>query len=152
MTTPLRRRVRVLVTGSRTLRDRGPVDRTLSGLLEEFATEDAWPDLVVVHGDARQGADRFAREWVERRERAGAPVEQERHPADWQGPLGRGAGPARNTEMVAAGADVCVTFIEQCGCRDPRRPQPHGTHGSVHCATQAAAAGIPVRHVPVGGR
>jgi hypothetical protein len=51
----------------------------------------------------------------------------------------------RNGEMVAAGADLCLTFIQECPC--PRRAKPHGTHGSVDCATKAARAGIPVRHV-----
>lgn len=128
--------VRVLVTGSRTWRDRGALYDALDQVAERFRGS----EIVLVHGAAKQGADRLAAEWAETR----PGIKPEPHPADWDG-RGKGAGFARNTEMVRAGADLCVTFIERCGC--PRQATPHGTHGSVHCASEAARAGIPVRHV-----
>lgn len=128
--------VRVLVTGSRTWTDRDALFDALVQIAERFAGS----EIVLVHGAAKQGADKLAAEWAETRQA----ITPEPHPADWDG-LGKGAGFARNAEMVRAGADLCVTFIEQCGC--PRLAKPHGTHGSVDCATKAAQAGIPLRHI-----
>lgn len=59
----------------------------------------------------------------------------EPHLADWDS-HGNAAGPIRNREMVAAGADVCVAFP--------------GGRGTQHCRDTAAAAGIPVIDVPGG--
>jgi hypothetical protein len=124
--------VRILITGSRSWDDR----TALWAALDEVALEHR---VVVVHGAAKQGADRLAVEWVDN---VGA--EDEPHPPDYTA-HGAIAPLVRNTEMVEAGADLCLTFIQECPC--PRRAKPHGTHGSVDCATKAARAGIPVRHV-----
>lgn len=141
---------RVLVTGSRTWSDRALVNRTLSDLLVELVLTGSADTFVVVHGDCPTGADRFARDWVGGWQPAGPPVVEDRHPARWRRPDGstdRGAGYARNAEMVALGADLCVTFIDRCRDRRCGRREPHGSHGAVHCATAAAAAGIPIRHI-----
>lgn len=50
---------------------------------------------------------------------------------------GKGAGFARNAEMVALGADLCVAFYKQGA----------GNKGTDHCASLAGKAGIPVRRV-----
>jgi hypothetical protein len=134
--------VRILITGSRTWRDSALVWWALDQALNMWERPDG---LTVVHGAAKDGADAHAHEWVQRRLQAGAPVTEEPHPAAWDGPLGKAAGFARNGQMVDLGADYCLTFIERCGCT--RRPGPHGTHGSVDCATKAAEAGIPVKHI-----
>lgn len=105
--------------------------------------------LTLVHGDCPQGADSIAASWARQRELEGRPVTAEPHPAKWRLPDGSKDGLAgfrRNGEMVQRGADYCLTFILRCPC--PNRPGPHGTHGSVDCASKAKAAGIPVRHVP----
>jgi hypothetical protein len=73
----------------------------------------------------------------------------ERHPADWypQGPAGRywrGAGFARNSEMVKAGADEWEAFALRCSDHRCYRADPHASHGTAHCAGLAAKAGIPV--------
>jgi hypothetical protein len=113
---------RVLITGSRTWTDRAAIRDGLAAV---------WGagDRILVTGACPTGADALAeacwRAW-------GGQVET--HPADWD-THGRGAGPRRNTEMVAAGAQVCVAFI-----RDDSR-------GASHLAGLADAAGIPVhRH------
>lgn len=115
--------LRILVTGSRTWPDAEYVAATLVKLIEEF------PDrtFTIVHGGARRGVDRMA-DFVARLH--GWLVEV--HPADWDS-LGFAAGPARNREMVNAGADLCLAFIHQYSA------------GATHCAGAARLAGIEVR-------
>jgi hypothetical protein len=79
-----------------------------------------------VHGRA-PGADQIAD-----RAALGYGCRTEVHPADW-GAYGGSAGPRRNAEMVAAGADLCLAFI---------RNRSRGASG---CARLAEKAGIPVR-------
>jgi hypothetical protein len=114
------------------------------------------PGTILVCGAAR-GGDRIAarlwRDW-------GGQVDE--HPvtaAEWQ--RSRGAGYARNAEMVgkvkAAGDAECLAVIARCASPTCPRTDPHGTHGAVHCAGLAEAAGIPVQRVkakpqpPAGG-
>lgn len=86
------------------------------------------PNPVLVHGGAR-GADTIAaQEFVEL---FGLRGTVEVHEAEWV-TYGRYAGPRRNAEMVALGADVCLAF-------------PLGaSHGTRGCMALAEAAGIPV--------
>lgn len=86
--------LRVLVTGSRTWDDPETI-RAYLGALPQGS--------LIVHGAGR-GADTHADRIAQT---LGLTVE--RHPADWEG-RGRGAGPARNAEMVAAGADLALAF------------------------------------------
>jgi hypothetical protein len=131
--------VRVLVTGSRTWMDRDALYDALDQIAQRFAGS----EVVLIHGAAKQGADRLAAEWAATRQA----ITQEPHPvmkADYDA-HGKGAPLLRNTRMVQSGADLCVTFIEECPC--PHRPKPHGTHGSVDCATKARQARIALHHV-----
>lgn len=119
---------RVLVTGSRTWDDEGVIHDALSGLLFRHKA------IVLVHGGCPRGADRIADQWAAYRN-AGewTPVLVERHPADWNGPAKRGAGFARNAEMVKLGADLCLAFIVDA------------SRGATHTADLAEKAGIPTR-------
>ncbi|TQS30016.1 DUF2493 domain-containing protein [Microbispora sp. KK1-11] len=120
---------RVLVTGSRTWRS--PTDRqTLRDALD--AVHAAFPNLVVVHGACSRGADFLAQRWAEDRNRAGATITVEQHPADWDR-YRRAAGFRRNAEMVATRPDLVLAFIR------------NGSPGATHCAGLAEKAGIPVR-------
>ncbi len=80
------------------------------------------------------------------RQADGSAVVEEAHPAPWR-TEGRAAGPVRNARMVAAGADLCLTWIDPCSSPSCRRTTIHGTHGAVGCATLARDAGIPVHHL-----
>jgi hypothetical protein len=60
-------------------------------------------------------------------------VTVEPHLADWKG-LGNVAGPARNREMVQAGADLCVALHRSI----------ETSKGTRDCVRQALAAGIGV--------
>jgi Ni,Fe-hydrogenase III small subunit len=106
---------RLLVTGSRDWADEDMVRRALA--------EHSQPEVVLVFGACPTGADAMAE--------ACWPGPVERHPADWRR-YGRSAGPRRNAEMVAAGADLCLAFIR------------NGSRGATHTAGLAERAGIPV--------
>lgn len=115
--------MRILITGSRDWTDGAAIGRALR---DAGRAAGVHPQAVtVVHGGAR-GADtiagQVAREY-------GCTVEV--HPADWAG-KGAAAGPLRNAQMVALGADLCLAF--------PLGESP-GTRG---CMAMAARAGIPV--------
>lgn len=122
---------RVIVTGSRKWADRVAVHRALD---EQYRALEAG-HLTVVHGGCASGADAYAAEWcwwnVE------ASVVQESHAADWDR-HGKAAGPIRNGQMVAKGADLVLAFLQ------PGAPN----NGTRNCIKLARAAGIPVRTHP----
>ena len=124
---------RILVTGSREFADYGLVceelGRVMAGLLRHGQLGPG-PRIVIVHG-AAEGADALA-------DRAALAfgMGTERHPANWV-EHGKAAGPRRNAEMVALGADLCLAFYQQGA----------GNKGTAHCASLAEKAGIPVRRV-----
>ncbi|WP_352302760.1 DUF2493 domain-containing protein [Kineosporia sp. NBRC 101731] len=111
--------MRILVTGSR--------DWTDEDVVYEALVTYSLPGDVIVHGACPTGADAFADRWAVSNGRA-----VERHPALWR-VHGRSAGPIRNQQMVARGAEVCLAF-------------PLGvSRGTRGCMAMAGAAGIPVK-------
>lgn len=123
--------MRVLVTGSQLWTDRTLIYEELTALLEELCRDtDSEYVFELVHGHCPNGADAFADDWGRIMKADGFPIVIERHPADWTGPRKRGAGYARNAEMVKLGADLCLAFIQD------------KSSGSTHCSDLAKAAGI----------
>jgi hypothetical protein len=122
---------RVLITGSRDW-----TDITTIGAAIEQAVIDAGPrPVIVVHGACPLGADQHADRYARWMRSKGTSIDIERHPANWRpnGVFDRAAGPRRNAEMVALGADVCLAFIR------------NGSRGASHTAQLADSAGITVR-------
>ena len=133
-------RARLLFTSSRDGVTEADVEPALRGLFS--------PDKILVTGGARGGdqiAERLWSQW-------GGQVDS--HPVSpeaWQ--RSRGAGYARNAEMVAdvkASGGECLAVIARCVNPQCTRTEPHGTHGAVHCAGLAQAAGLPVTRVKAG--
>jgi hypothetical protein len=106
--------MRVIVTGDRNWYCPDLAEAVVNRMLARYC-----PGLVIVHG----GATGVDRSFAEAAEAVG--VDQEAHPARWhdldvpgavirQDKRGRAynanAGPARNAEMLAAGADLVVGF------------------------------------------
>lgn len=121
---------RILITGSRTWDDHRTVWHAIASTALENAPAGA--AIVVVHGACPSGADAHAAAWANCARADGRrPVEEERHPADWE-QHGKAAGFRRNAEMVDLGADVCLAFIR------------NGSRGASHTAALAEKAGIPV--------
>lgn len=139
---------RVILTGSRSWNDDLTIEHALTTALEHFGR-----DLVLVHGACPLGADAIAG-----RIATELGIPQEPHPADWdrcapecpsldpyhRRTRGRGdeahpgtlpdycpkAGPRRNREMVALGADFGLVFM-------------HGvSYGTAHCWRLIREAGI----------
>lgn len=104
--------MRILVTGARNYTKRAKVESEIITLIERRKGK----PVVIVHGDCPSGADRFAKEFVQLMDEPW--LTDEPHPARWS-ELGTKAGPIRNVEMVAAGADVCLAFLtkESIGAR-----------------------------------
>lgn len=123
--------MRILVTGSQLWSDRSLIFEELDWIFETYFLPSGDDKFVLVHGACPNGADAFADEWGRLRKSV-LPhlIDIERHPADWKGPRKRGAGYARNAEMVKLGADRCLAFIH------------NESNGASHCAGLAEKAGI----------
>ncbi len=128
---------RLLITGSRTWLDYDAV------LFEISVRKTRRNGLIVVHGAAREGADRFAA--LAARDLGN--VRQERYPANWRR-HGKRAGYIRNDEMVATMPDECLAFLMPCELESCALREPHYTHGADHCSRKAELAGIPTRRFP----
>lgn len=114
--------MRVLVTGCRHWRPDALAAEVIGRLLDRYGVP-----LVIVHGNA-PGVDATFRDVAD----AMLAPDTEAHAADWDH-YGRGAGPRRNAEMVALGADLCLAIH-----RDIR-----SSLGTRDCARRAIEAGIP---------
>lgn len=140
---------RILVTGSRDWADYRVIARELVRYISEnaaMATDSLgfpvdWDTQgwVVVHGDCPTGADAWTDQFAVTHF-----IEVERHQADWR-EYGKRAGFLRNGQMVDAGADVCLAFINPCTSTTCTAPKPHGSHGTVDCMKKAHWGGIEVR-------
>lgn len=111
--------MRLLVSGARIWDDVWTVEHQL---------ETAWfynPELTIVHGAARNGADRIAVLWAVRNN-----VIHEPHPANWL-QYGKAAGHIRNKEMVDSKPDYAMFFIKG------------ESKGTLNCLGHAQKAGIP---------
>ena len=142
---------RILVTGSRDWANLPLLRDELMAAVREMGED----RVVIVHGkcDPRDPQTREAVSWAAAER---LPLEDqwhllgadwladriagirgiwlERHPAKWA-ERGKAAGPHRNAEMVALGADVCLVF----------RQKGAASRGTSHCADLAEKAGIPTR-------
>jgi len=120
--------MKVLVCGSRSWRDYERIAYYLSGFPR--GTE-------FIHGDASAGADALAKRAA--REQG---YKQTPFPARWQredGTFDKGAGFARNLEMLYEQPDLVVAFWDG------------SSHGTKHTITEARKRGIPVEVVsPIG--
>ncbi len=114
--------MRIIVCGGRNYSDRTTVARVLGALDRQAVT--------IVHGEAR-GADTVAGSEARR---LGMKVEA--WPADWS-LHGKAAGPIRNQQMLAAGADLVIAFP--------------GGRGTTDMSNRAQRAGIPVLRVVQDG-
>jgi hypothetical protein len=129
--------MRVLVTGDRRWYAPDLAVQVVNRLLVRYG-----PSLVIVHG-AAEGIDRSFAEAC-----FALGVEQEAHPARWKDlkavgavvrydrrkhPYNSNAGPERNAEMVAAGAEMCVAFHRFLAA----------SSGTKDCVWRAIEAGIP---------
>lgn len=114
---------RLLVTGSRDWTNADAIAFALGACCALFDRR-----VTLIHGDCPTGADALADE-IWRALVPDLPVEP--HPADWD-LHGKAAGPIRNSEMVALGADLCLAFPLE------------DSRGTRDCMSKAKAAGIPV--------
>jgi YspA, cpYpsA-related SLOG family len=124
---------RILVTGSRDWSDRHLIAVAISKI------HDDGHGITIVHGACPSGADALADEVA-----YGLGYTREPHPADWDRYKKR-AGPIRNAEMVALGADCCLAFICPCRKEECTIRRVHGSHGTSHCLRLARKAGIETR-------
>jgi hypothetical protein len=135
--------LRILVTGSRQLRDTPANRAMIRAALVEALTLPNRGIPVLVHGaqvsedrttGERYGSDYLCKQvWLALSIENRLDVDLEPHPADWSR-LGRRAGPKRNEEMCELGADVCLAFLDDSPCV-----------GTRHCIREAKRHGIPVR-------
>jgi hypothetical protein len=129
--------MRVIVTGDRRWYDPDLAEQVVKRLLARYGR-----DLVIVHGAATGIDASFADACDD------LGVQHEPHPARWKDlkaagavikydrrkhPYNANAGPERNAEMVAAGADLCVAFHRFLA----------GSKGTKDCVRRAIVAGIP---------
>jgi hypothetical protein len=129
--------MRVLVTGHRRWYAPDLAVQVVNRLLCRYG-----PDLVIVHGAATEIDARFAKACDD------LGVNHEPHSARWKDlkapgvvikydrrnhPYNANAGPERNAEMVAAGAEMCIAFHRFL-------TESRGTKG---CVRRAIEAGIP---------
>jgi hypothetical protein len=124
---------RILVTGARSCTERQALYVENVIYAAAYTPMSRGESVTVVQGECPYGGvDKVA----ENLSTSTKGLINEGHPANWDH-LGSKAGPARNAEMVTAGADICLAF-----------PNAQST-GTWDCIRKAAAAGIHVRIYPL---
>ena len=141
--------MRIIVTGSRTWRDRYTIWDALNDELPSImpVANGHGPDFIVMHGANPSGADRFAADWVEYICDYPGQIAQKPYPVtseEWMR-IGRGAGPLRNQRMIDDGADIVLAFVTRCVSPKCEGSKPHRSHGTADCIVRAHSAGIPVK-------
>lgn len=109
--------MRVLLTGSRTWKKRGPVEALMLGM----------KDATFILGDNPNGLDALAKKVAEDHN-----LSHIVKIAKWDD-IGRGAGPKRNSEMVAEKPNVAFAFKQQAE-----------SVGTEDCMRKCVQAGVPV--------
>lgn len=144
--------LRLLVTGSRAIDDRG--NRLLRERLCVYLDQAVIMNrrLRVVQGECPSGVDFGARIWAREMQAEGQPVDLEghhptKHPTEDFGPWPQ-AGPNRNRYMASLGAAACLAVVDRCN-RAWCRPDPHDSHGTASCIEWAKHYGIYVDRVPL---
>jgi len=99
---------RILVTGSRYMRDRKPIREMLERVLDGLPWQQDIAWIQVVHGAAR-GADSLTDEVLARDLLDLGLPPAEKHPANWK-KFNNRAGPIRNSKMAKLGANICLAF------------------------------------------
>ena len=102
--------MRVIIAGTRTIPDE--IGDELVEIAARIARLRGWEITEVVWGKAR-GIDAAGKRWADRK---GVPTKP--FPADWNGPLGRGAGLARNAEMARYGEALIAITTGSPGTRN----------------------------------
>lgn len=121
---------RVIITGQRDWDCRDLAGRIIAGLVDKHGE-----DVTIIEGGA-QGVDRTFAEMT-----SWFPVKHETFNAQWK-LHGKAAGPRRNAEMIAAGADLCIAVHKNI----------LDSKGTKDCVIRAYAAGIPVWLVQGDGK
>lgn len=119
-------RKRLLITGSRDWPNQPAIAAAILQQWHEWGR----PPMTIVHGGAK-GADTMAEESLSGDLLERGYLRVEVHHAEWE-IHGRAAGPIRNAQMVALGADACLAFIH------------NGSRGATGCVALAEGANIPV--------
>jgi hypothetical protein len=114
--------MRVIISGDRNWFCPDLARRVVARLVGRFGA-----DLIVVHGNAAGVDTAFAAACALRG------VAHEPHTARWD-ELGKKAGPVRNAEMCAAGADFCIAVHRSLAW----------SRGTRDCVKRCLEAGIPV--------
>lgn len=138
---------RILMTGSRNWSDAQISQDALHAamaLLNSYSS-----DTVLVHGGAR-GADLLVASEAHK-----LGMTTEAHPADWnhhsescpewdrKNPTCKLAGFHRNTQMIRAGADLCLAFPTHGYVLAPGESRTETSRGTWNCAEEAKKADIP---------
>lgn len=116
----------IIIAGTRSFNNYPLLKRKMDKITSKLDMTPYKSEVVVFSG-AAQGADRLGEQWAKERR-----LSVKRFHAEWTR-LGSKAGPIRNAEMIAEGADVLVAF------HDGHSP------GTMDMIKQATKAGITVK-------